>query len=202
MLFRSCEGDSAFTGIKAPGTPALVVVLSSTPTEVSCAHGEATANAEPTGTTVLVMKLVITVSECIVTSDEADCEVAGGGVKTEPIEGTTSGLIEVEEGGNKVLRLGALGKPESPATSFATVTIKSKSGHTCLAATTNGKIKGAEQCYFVEVIEEDAVAHLLKCTEQGSSLTFAGTPIDMEFTGEMKLAAPHLGESWSAVEGT
>ena len=207
-LFAACiEGELqtasvALTGTQEAGEPHVFVILTTTPTTVNCAKATASSTAEPTGVTVLVMKTKIEFSECKVSSDEADCEVATEKINTESLEGTLS-LAEETEGGKKVTRLDVKFLPESPATVFATFTIKSKAGHTCLGAQANGKVKGSELCYFLETgqaIETTEKEHLLQCVE--SELTFAGTAADLESEFALSLAAPNVGKGWSVVEGS
>jgi hypothetical protein len=167
------------TGNKAESTGSSFTILTTTPTVVRCELAALTAITEPSGTTLLFMKTKVVFTECEVPSDEVDCEVATGKISTESIEGSLS-LAEETEGGKKVTRLDVKFVPESPATVFATFTIKSKAGHTCLGAQANGKVKGSELCYFLEPIEESQKEHSLQCVE--SELTFAGSAADLELT--------------------
>lgn len=71
-----------------------------------------------------------------------------------------------------------------------------------LIAMTNIRVVGEELCYFLEPIEEDAVEHLLQCTEFGSSLTFSGNAFDWIAEFELKLTGTNAGDPWSIIEGT
>ena len=131
-----------------------------------------------------------------------DCEVATGSIATTEL--TAPLLLEEEEEvkGTKANRLDA--RLTGPEGLLATFTIKSKAGRTCLGATANGKVKGAELCYFLETgqnIEKDELAHLLQCVET-EGLTYAGTPADLTAEFEIVLAAPNAGDNWSVQENT
>jgi hypothetical protein len=209
-LFAACienelqTGSVALTGTQEPGENHVFVILTTTPTTVNCLAASAVATAEPTGVTVLVMAAKIEFSECLVTSDEADCEVATGKISTEKLDGTLSLAEEIENGVKVTGRLDVTFTPEAGEKEpFATFTIKSKAGHTCLGAQANGKVKGTELCFFLETgqsIEANEKAHLLQCVESG--LTFAGTAADLETEFELVLGAPNTGKSWSVVEGS
>jgi hypothetical protein len=84
------------------------------------------------------------------------------------IKGVFSLRLVLEPGGSEeVTRLDTEFLPEEQEEdTFATLTLKSKTGETCPAAFEKGKIKGAIFCYWLEPMEEDKMEHLNQCTEQ------------------------------------
>jgi len=175
-----------------------------TPATIECSAGTAEPELEPTATApnLLLMKTTIKFTGCKNTSDEADCEVTSteGAEKitTTSLDGTPS-LAEEEEGGVKVKRLDVTFEPES-GTTFATFSLKSKAGHTCLNAQSEGKVKGTELCYFLgtgQNIEEDEEDHLLQCVP-AETLTFAGVNSTFEAEFLVELVSK---KNWDIVEG-
>jgi hypothetical protein len=177
------------------------VIETSIPTTVTCNSATGTGSGKETTEDVIIEKVKITFTECVVSSDEVDCEVATGSIVTGELTSPLLLETEEEEAGKPELELDAhLTNAESL---LATFTIKSKAGHTCLGATANGKVKGAVLCYFLLVgqnIEVDELEHLLQCVRGG--LTYAGTAASLEAEFAIKLAEPNLGDKWSVQENT
>jgi len=194
-----------FTG-EQEGSPTVhqLLILTTANVIVECSQGSVSATGEPilagTGNeTLLVMKAKIIFKNC--TTNVAAC-VVDPTITTENLDANLS-LAEELEGGVAVTRLDLLFEPEPPATVFATFSIKSKEGETCLGAQSLGKVKGKVLCYFLEPIETDELEHLIQCDEFGSSeLTYAGNPVDLEAEFTLKLVGTNAGDPWSIVEGT
>jgi hypothetical protein len=177
------------------------VILTTTPLTISCSSGTGTAVGKMTTEDVMVEKAKVTFTECVVSSDEADCEVATGSIASTELSAPLLLELEEEIAGKPENRLDA--KLTGPEGIFATYTIKSKAGHTCLGATTNQKVKGAELCYFLQTgqnVEADELEHLFQCVE--SSMTVSGTQADLTVEFAIKAAEPNLGDKGSVQENT
>ena len=196
--------NAEFTGEMEGNQTHKFNILTSTNITLECSQASVSAIGEPilagTGNeTLLLMKKKIIFKNC--TTNTAAC-VVDSTIITESSDATIS-LAEELEGGVAVTRLDVLIEPEPPATVFATFSIKSKEGETCLGAVANGKVKGKILCYFLEPIEEDELEHLVQCDEFGSSeLTYAGNAVDGEAEFSLKLTGSNAGDMWSIVEGT
>ena len=80
----------------------------------------------------------------------------------------------------EALRLDLLLAPEKAGSAFATFTIKSKTGQTCLVAQQSGLVLGEVLCFFLEPIETDEEETSLECPESGSSLNYGGTKAKLQ----------------------
>ena len=87
-------------------------------------------------------------------------------------------------------------------TTIFVFSIKSKESETCAAAISNGKVAGKKLYFFLKPIEEDAVEHLLQCTEFGSELTLGGNALDYNAESELELTGTNAGDLWASAEGT
>ena len=159
---------------------------------------------EASGETGVVVELAmngkIVFTECAVTSaDKKECEVPGS-IEAKEIDGTLSLQTELE-GATEALRLDLLLSPEIAGNAFATFTIKSKPGETCLAAEQSWLVLGEILCFFLEPIETDEVEHLFECPESGSLLNFSGTPAVLQAEFSALMISPVSDASWSITQG-
>jgi hypothetical protein len=199
--------NTEFEGTQEKEEPHTFTIKFTTPAVVSCSEGKTTATAEPIseGAKLLLMKAKITFTNCEVTSAAAECEVLStegkaGEITTEPLDAVPS-LAEEEEGTTKVKeRLDLTFSPES-GTTFATFSLDSKEGKTCVDATSKGKVTGTQLCFFLgtgQSIEEDEEQHLLQCNGPGT-LKYAGT--ESQLVTEFALKLKGSTKKWDIVQG-
>jgi hypothetical protein len=182
-------------------------ILTTTNVVISCKTGEGTAESELT----LIMLGLITFTQCTVESP-ASCELTETKIgPTEPIDGTLTLALELESGQTEELtRMDLFLLPEEQEEDiFVRITIKSKTGETCPAAITSGKVTGSILCFWLEEIEKDEAEHLFECTATGSEsggLEFAGKKADLEseFSVLMLTAngVSHEDSAWGIFENT
>jgi hypothetical protein len=140
-----------------------------------------------------ILALLIEFKECKVVNTaetEANCVVK------EPILTNAEGTIDLPE--NDVVF-----KPIPPSTVFATITIKSVVGKTCIFAKENQKVTGEQLCEFPLIsekpeVEKDAIVHLLICSEAGSTLLYAEKSAKFALTDEIFLTK---GGEWDLSTG-
>jgi hypothetical protein len=166
---------------------------------ISCKLGESSFTLDTTVELTLslnVLNVTITFDECEVTNSaetKANCLVK------EPIVTSAEGSIDLPE--NDVLF-----KPIPPSTVFATITIKSVTGKTCIFAKENQKVTGEQLCEFplesetelTPEVELDAVTHFLNCTAAGSKLLYAEKNATFTLEDEIKIAK---GGEWDLTTG-
>jgi hypothetical protein len=129
----------------------------------------------------------LTFSGCTVSSNETTCEVEKGEVKTVAVK---SELLEA--GGNIKIKF-----TPKEGTTFATITIKSKTGKTCLQAG-SPKVTGSAtgEANSKTEAEEELVAHTVKFTStSGSELVFGEEAAELTGEASLELAS---GAKYSA----
>jgi hypothetical protein len=191
--------------LQEEGTTHAFKILTATNIIVTCLTAEGTFTTEAT----LIMKENLAFTECIVESP-ASCVLGSETITSKEGEGVSTLALVLEPGGSEeVTRLDTLFSPEEEEGTFATFTLKSKTGETCPLAVENGKVKGAILCFWLESIEKDEVEHLNECTAAGSEsggLKFAGKAADLEaeFSVLMLTAngVSHEGSAWGAFLNT
>ncbi len=185
------KGSFAFTGQQQAGSfsdPFNVIELGTT---VGCgtvklSKGSFVAGA---GGKLEITGLYLEYPNCTVTSDAADCEVAGGLITVDGLEGkgTGPGLSAKLTSTSETDLLG--GGTKSYWTFYR---IKSKAGHTC-AGTWEAKVRGNAKCSLPSSTAE-AVTHILKCEYAKSEILNSGDAAGFELTAEIKLSS---GKAWS-----
>jgi hypothetical protein len=184
--------SSTFSLLQEEGEPHELEIKFSAPLTVSCATG----TGETTGEGELIMKTKVNFTGCTVTGEEGHCEVTNKEIESRELDGTLSLQTELESS-EEGLRLDVLLSPEIVGNPLATFSIKSKTGATCLEATTNGKVTGEQLCFFLEEIEKDMEEHLLECPKSGSTLKYAGNESTLQTEFSVLMATPVSDASWS-----
>lgn len=192
--------SATFALSQEEGSPHKLEIAFSSPITVSCSEASGVAGVF----VETVEGATVSFKGCEVTSaNKTECKLESSTISGAEINGSFSLQTELE-GSVEGLRLDLLLKPETTGGTFATFTIESVEGHTCIDAQEKGKVKGEQLCYFLESgqeIEEDFVEHLFECLPTGSELTFAGKTATLEAEVSVLMTTPVADNSWSVVQG-
>jgi hypothetical protein len=186
------EGNEAgaevvpFTSAKKAGTVSKLIVTNGP--EIECAAATNEGEFDNTVDSKLhISDLKITFSTCTVTNATATCEVK------EPIVADGGGDgIDSEEPMKSPKEVTF--KPSEGIT-FATITVKSKPGKTCLFATV-AKVTG-EQTATLPGSETEAETHEVVAAASGSNLKYAEKPATFELAELVKLSGAFAGKKFS-----
>jgi hypothetical protein len=185
------KGTFAFTGQQQAGSFADPFNVTGFGTTVGCGTVKLSKGAFVAGAggKLEVAGLYLEYPNCTVSSDEADCEVAGGLITVDGLEGkgTGPGLSAQLTSTSETDLLG--GGTKSYWTFYR---IKSKAGHTC-GSTWEAKVRGNAKCGLPSSTVE-AVTHILKCEYAKSEILNSGDAAGFELTAEIKLSS---GKAWS-----
>ncbi|HUB75346.1 MAG TPA: hypothetical protein VL979_15105 [Solirubrobacteraceae bacterium] len=173
----SVEETASYTGSKATGTTARLAAsgLASIECERAAATGRFTAPEAKKGTEIL--KLAIAFESCRDTTSEESCAIKEP-LATKELKGTFSSAEEATD----------VTLAPASGTEFESVTITSKSGHTCGAAGTY-KVTGEKLCTLAE-FEAATISHQLVChaEEKESKLKFGEKSAEWELTEALALS--------------
>jgi type 1 fimbria pilin len=185
------KGTLSFTGKQESATPSdpFNLIGGGIPLTVKCgtvklSKGSFVAGA---GGKLEITGLYLEYPECVVTSDEVDCEVTAGAITVDGLEGKgtgpglAAGLASTSE-----LTLLSGGTKER----WTVFHVKSKAGHTC-STSREATIRGSSKCSLPGSTAE-AVTHIVKC--ESTKFLNSGLEAGFELTAEVKLSS---GKVWS-----
>jgi hypothetical protein len=185
------KGTFAFTGQQKAETFADPFDIPALATRVACGTVKLSKGSFVAGTggKLEITGLYLEYPHCIVTSDPSECEVAGGLITVDGLEGkgTGPGLSAQLTSTSETDLLG--GGTKSYWTFYR---IKGTAGHSC-AGSWEAKVRGNAKCSLPSSTVE-AVTHILKCEYAQSEILNSGVEAGFELTAEVKLSS---GKAWS-----